>query len=188
MKQFESKKERKSSVRYSKVLGNQICGLIEDKMTITELCRMPGMPSRRAVHRWRHKYDDFNLKVKRAEDIRLTSLVDDMIVRSREDVIQVLTLKLGRKPDKLEIHAHVAMLRLQIDTTKFLAAKLYGTRSADIDEKTSSAVINIINYKPVKEPNSPIKIVQDLQPEHLKSVTTEMTPTQIAQMEYDNKK
>ncbi len=179
----------KKRVRYSPAIGRKICGYIEDKMTITQLCKLPDMPDRRNIHRWRHKHDEFEEIYVRAEQIRLSFLVDEMLELTSGSVIKDLMRKNGVAPDKLEVHAEMHMRRLRVDVIKFLAAKLYGGDRGQGTVVKSDNIVNVVNYSPkVSDDNLMIqsKPVIDLQPQRLKSKSL-LTVAQQAQVDMKKK-
>ena len=175
---------RESSIRYSKVLARRVCDLIESKMTITEICKKIEMPDRRTIHRWRHKYPDFDERLIRSERIRLSFLVDEMIELTNEDMLVYLLDKNKRIPTRIEVYAESSRRRLRVDTIKFLSAKLYGTKSYEIEQQHIDKVIQVVNYqsndRSINENQK--KFIPDLQPKELK-YTPVLTPAQQAQVD-----
>ena len=177
-------KARKKKIRYSYAISKKICELIESKMTLTKICELPDMPDRRSVHRWRHEHQEFDIKFRTSESIRLSFLVDEMIDITdvhNNTSFQTLENKLRREPTKPEVNSYNQQLRLRVDTIKFLSANLYGPKKADIDLTVNDKVINVVSYDPPKSVETANKL-PDLQPAYLKNASF-LTLAQQAQVD-----
>jgi len=123
---------------YSPAVADYICARLADGETLTAICRTRGLPSRQAVHRWRMRNDAFNDAYMRAREIGMESMSDDMLTIADDDTADTL-------PDGSPNHANIGRARLQVDTRKFLLAKLapkvYGDRvEVDVSGTVQHAV------------------------------------------------
>ena len=110
---------------YTPATAELIAARLADGETLSQICRTPGMPSRQTVHQWRMRIPAFNDLYMRAREIGMESMSDDMLVIADDDSGDQL-------PDGSPNSANVQRSRLQVDTRKFLLAKLapkvYGDR------------------------------------------------------------
>jgi len=110
---------------YSPAIADYICARLADGETLTAICRTRGLPTRQTVHRWRMRNPAFDDQYMRARAIGMEAMSDDMLAIADDDTLDVL-------PDGTANHASVGRARLQVDTRKFLLAKLaprvYGDR------------------------------------------------------------
>lgn len=181
---------RDSQVRFSMKLAAKICVMIEDKMTIAGVSEVNGMPSRRSIHRWRHKHPKFHDMMVVSETIRLNNFVDEMmdLTSVEGDIIEYLTGKYYREPTQRELNAEAIRRRLRVDTIKFLSAKLYADRSGSNNVTQVDKVINVVNYASIKtEKPKGVSIIPDLQPDYLKHAAM-LTPAQQAQVDLVTKR
>jgi ribosomal protein L40E len=69
-------KVRKPLVEYTPDLGRQVCDLIAEGETLTDICLMPGFPAIRDIARWRTEIDEFAVAFAIARDTRADIRVD----------------------------------------------------------------------------------------------------------------
>ncbi len=162
---------KKTQVRYSKKLCDEILLLIEQKKTLTYICKLEGMPSMRSIYGWRHKYPDFNERFKVSEEIRVSCLVDEMLDMTEEgkSAYDRLVKKLGCEPSKGQLYSEEARIKERNGNTKFFVARLSGVRNDRKSDNQDSTPIVIKSYTRDGAENSSEKINQDLQPSHLKN-------------------
>lgn len=77
-------KVRKPSVEYTPELGRQVCDLIAEGETLTDICNMPGFPAVRDIARWRTEVDEFAQALAIAKDVRADIRVDSIAKTVRE--------------------------------------------------------------------------------------------------------
>jgi len=110
---------------YTPATAELIAARLADGETLSQICRTPGMPRRQTVHQWRMRIPAFNDLYMRAREIGMESMSDDMLVIADDDAGDLLA-------DGSPNSANVQRARLQVDTRKFLLAKLapkvYGDR------------------------------------------------------------
>lgn len=102
---------------YSPAVAALICARLADGETLTAICRTPGLPARQTVHQWRMRNDAFAAEYARARGIGMESMSDDLLTIADDDTND-------RNEDGSPNHANVQRARLQVDTRKFLMAKL----------------------------------------------------------------
>lgn len=110
---------------YTPATAELIAARLADGETLSSICRTPGMPSRQTVHQWRMRIPAFDDLYMRARAIGMEAMSDDMLVIADDDSGDL-------NPDGTPNSANVQRSRLQVDTRKFLLAKLapkvYGDR------------------------------------------------------------
>lgn len=110
---------------FSQELIDKICELIANGMSLRAVCSQEGMPSAVTVCKWLSENQEFSKQYARAREEQAVSFADEII--SIADSVE---------PDS----AAVAKAKLQIDSRKWLAAKMapkkYGDKQ-EIDVKSS---------------------------------------------------
>ncbi len=110
---------------YTPATAELIATRLADGETLSNICRTPGMPARQTVHQWRMRIPAFADLYARAREIGMESMADDVLTIADDDTGDTL-------PDGSPNSANVQRSRLQVDTRKFLMAKLapkvYGDR------------------------------------------------------------
>lgn len=110
---------------YTPAVAQLIATRLADGELLSEICRTPGLPTRQTVHQWRMRIPAFNDLYMRAREIGMESMGDDTLLIADDDSGDIL-------PDGTPNSANVQRSRLQVDTRKFLMAKLapkvYGDR------------------------------------------------------------
>lgn len=89
---------------YSQVIADKICELLIDGMTLMEICKQEGFPTKGTVYSWRNKYKEFDERVKKAKELRAESFHDKAI-------------ETAEQAEKRTIHQS----RLQVETYKWAA-------------------------------------------------------------------
>jgi len=102
---------------YTPATAALICARLADGETLTSICRTAGMPSRQTVHQWRMRMPAFADDYGRAREIGMETMADAILTISDDDTGD-------RNADGSPNHANVGRARLQVDTRKFLMAKL----------------------------------------------------------------
>jgi hypothetical protein len=110
---------------YTPATAELIAARLADGETLSQICRTPGMPARQTVQQWRMRIPAFADLYARAREIGMEAMSDDMLVIADDDTGDV-------NSDGTPNSASVQRARLQVDTRKFLLAKLaprvYGDR------------------------------------------------------------
>lgn len=114
--QIQRKSPGRSST-YSPAVAELICARLADGETLTQICRTPGIPSRQTIHNWRMSNPAFFDQYARAREIGMESMSDDLLTIADDD-------SGDRLADGSPNSAAVQRSRLQVDTRKFLMAKL----------------------------------------------------------------
>lgn len=71
-------------VAYSEEVGSAICSLVGSGYPMTIIERMEGMPSRRTVNQWLHRYPNFERSYRQARERMADALVDMTLELARE--------------------------------------------------------------------------------------------------------
>lgn len=77
-------KVRKPLVEYTPAMGRQVCDLIAEGETLTDICNMPGFPAVRDIARWRTEVDEFAQSFAIARDVRADIRVDGIAKAVKE--------------------------------------------------------------------------------------------------------
>lgn len=102
--------------KYSDELAEKICELIASGMSLRTVCSQDGMPSAVTVCKWLSENEEFSKQYARAREEQAVSFADEII--SIADSVE---------PDS----AAVAKAKLQIDSRKWLAAKMAPKKYGD---------------------------------------------------------
>lgn len=110
---------------YTPATAELIAARLADGETLSSICKTPGMPRRQTVHQWRMRHPGFADLYARAREIGMETMSDDILTIADDDTHDT---DADGKPNS----ANVQRARLQVDTRKFLMAKLapkvYGER------------------------------------------------------------
>jgi hypothetical protein len=93
--------------QFSEALAAEICRRLADGELLCDICRPTRMPSRDTVRRWQSEYGPFRDRYAIARDQQVDALAEEAI-------------QIARSADA----DTVAVCRLQIDTIKWLIAKI----------------------------------------------------------------
>ena len=85
---------------YTEELADDICRLIADGETLTNICKMPDMPPRMTVYDWLEAHEGFRAKYARARDIQADAM-DDLILKTASE-----TTNDSYRPDQVRIGAY----------------------------------------------------------------------------------
>lgn len=121
----DTKRKAGRPSKYSDEMAEKICELISSGMSLRTVCSQDGMPSAVTVCKWLSENDEFSKQYARAREEQAVSFADE-IIQIADSV----------EPDS----AAVAKAKLQIDSRKWLAARMapkkYGDKQ-EIDVKSS---------------------------------------------------
>jgi hypothetical protein len=115
---------------WSLQLGDAICDLIADGLSLRAICERPGMPDRRTVFRWLASQEEFchRYSLARMFQDECLEIADD----ASGDIIRHVT-KNGREVERVN-HEHLRRAKLRVATRNWmvgrLAPKKYGERLA----------------------------------------------------------
>lgn len=101
---------------FSQELIDKICELIANGMSLRAVCSQEGMPSAVTVCKWLSENEEFSKQYARAREEQAVSFADE-IIQIADSV----------EPDS----AAVAKAKLQIDSRKWLAAKMAPKKYGD---------------------------------------------------------
>lgn len=144
------KGSRNKRVKFSKPLGEHIALEMEKGRTLTEICKDEGMPSLRAVHKWKYDFPEFAQRYEEAEVNRLNLRIDllhdlaDLPPPNPNDAPKDLTPAEKKQWVNMVMHQR----RNKMDSIKFEAAKMmpkkYGEDRMDVVQ--TGDTYNIVNY------------------------------------------
>ena len=130
---------------YTDDLANEICSRISEGRSVNSICKDKDMPSRPTFYKWLADNDSFLNKYNAATEQRADYHFDEMI-----DIA-----------DKVEPEsAEVAKARLQIDTRKWIVARMrprkYGDniQESDAEDNNAQPVTVNIEVKDARKPES----------------------------------
>src|SRR3954465_1650167 len=112
--------KRRAKGGYSADLAKRICDMVAEGESLATIAKMDGMPGRRPVRDWLNQHPDFERQYEIARRERTDNLVDESIA-------------IADAVDGSD-NAAVQKARLQVDTRKWLAAKLLPERFGDRTE------------------------------------------------------
>lgn len=75
------KKKMGRPTKYTKKLGDEICGRMGNGESLLKICKSEKMPSRRTVYRWYfdNRYKDFRRNYDEAQEMRIKHMADEII-------------------------------------------------------------------------------------------------------------
>ncbi|WP_448970276.1 terminase small subunit-like protein [Neisseria sp.] len=112
----DTKRKTGRPSKYSDEMAEKICELIANGMSLRTVCLQEGMPSAVTVCKWLSENQEFSKQYARAREEQAVSFADEII--SIADSVE---------PDS----AAVAKAKLQIDSRKWLAAKMAPKKYGD---------------------------------------------------------
>lgn len=74
----------KPRVTYSAEVGESILELYSDGLSLSEICCMPNMPTRRAVMNWLVEHEEFFTAFARAREVNAAAIADHIAVIERQ--------------------------------------------------------------------------------------------------------
>lgn len=112
----DTKRKTGRPSKYNDEMAEKICELIASGMSLRTVCSQDGMPSAVTVCKWLSENEEFSKQYARAREDQAASFADEII--SIADSVE---------PDS----AAVAKAKLQIDSRKWLAAKMAPKKYGD---------------------------------------------------------
>jgi len=106
-------------------MGLKICEHLSAGLTLSQVCKLEGMPNNHLVWEWRRANPSFAQAYTRAREAGM-EVWADQIVEIADDATTDYMTKEGKNGAVLSVvdHEHVTRSRLRIDTRKFLMAKI----------------------------------------------------------------
>lgn len=127
---------------YTLELAIAICEQVADGRPLISICQQEGMPNRATVRDWRLRHPEFDAMYTRAREEFADSLVDELLELADKSRMGVKT-KMGPNGEEVTTGDMVERARIQIDTRKWLAAKIlpkkYGEK-IEVDGKQEVVV------------------------------------------------
>jgi hypothetical protein len=121
--------ERKRPVDYTPELGQQICDLVAEGNDVATICRMPGMPTDRAVRKWAREHEEFGVALEAAREHRANVLFDSLSELTED-------IRSGKVPHN-QGRATFDVLRFRIQQD---GRRRYGERPAQLDVKVGVGI------------------------------------------------
>lgn len=123
---------------YSQETADALCAHLSDGLSLREICRMDGMPSKSTVMRWLHDNQSFRDQYARAKEIGIEALAEDIL-----DIADDATNDWMERFDKdgqnvaWQLNGEaVRRSQIRIDARKWLLSKLAPKRYGDKVETT----------------------------------------------------
>jgi hypothetical protein len=147
---------------YNPKVANDICEFLAQGMSLTQICRMEGIPSYPTVMSWLNEEDgnfrlEFLNKYRIARDIQADYLADEMIDISDDGKNDFMERQSKNGIRLIIPNAEmVQRSKLRVDTRKWVAARLKPKKYGD----SSSVSLTGADGKPLN-PQGPTKIIFD---------------------------
>ena len=127
--------KQSKSVPYNAALGERICALLRDGLTLNQVCKLEGMPTEAAVRQWASNPDHpITANYARAREIGYQRMADEIIQISDDSSGDTYEDADGNERVN---HDHIQRSRLRVDTRKWLLSKalpkMYGDKVALTD-------------------------------------------------------
>ena len=122
---IEEKRKKRGRGRpslYTEELGNFICDEMAEGKTLLELAQNGVIPDRGTIYGWLDDHPDFRIKFARAREAQAHFYFEKVAQIAFDESKDRYTDAKGRV---ISDHARVARARLQVDSMKFMAAKLF---------------------------------------------------------------
>jgi hypothetical protein len=120
---------------YTPDLGERICALLAEGMSLRRICQQQGMPDKATVLRWASRTPEFRDQYARAREVAADALVDEALAiadDASEDIEQVDSGD-GVLATRVN-HEHIHRSKLRVQVRQWMAARLnprkYGDRVA----------------------------------------------------------
>ena len=128
--------KQSKSVPYTAALGERICALLRDGLTLNQVCKLEGMPREASVREWAANPDHpITSNYARSREIGYQKMADELIEIS-DDATNDWIERTRDDGSTVEVvnHEHIQRSRLRVDTRKWLLSKalpkMYGDKVA----------------------------------------------------------
>lgn len=116
---------------YTPELGDLICDMLAEGMSLRKVCTNKNMPDKSTVFRWLRIHDAFRDQYTRAKEEAADALAEELLDIADDAANDTMTItKNGRKMEVVN-HENINRSRLRVDTRKFLMAKMKPKRYGD---------------------------------------------------------
>lgn len=138
----EPKRGRGQPTKYNPEIGQRICSLISQAISLKAICQMEGMPDTDTVVEWRWRNSDFSVAYAQAREDSADAFADEIMAiaddRSTDWKLDEVT---GIwKPD----HDVINRAKLRVDARKWIAAKL---KPASYGERVEATIKGQIDHR-----------------------------------------
>ena len=131
-----------TAVRYSEEVEDELLALVASGLSLYQIEKIKGMPSRRSVLAWKYKYPDFSRKFDAARLAGVDSIAED-ILNIADDGSNDWVERLGYNgaTPKMEVNGEaIHRSKLRVESRKWLLAKLMPKKYGDkVSQEVSGA-------------------------------------------------
>lgn len=135
----------KNTTSFTPEIGERICELLMEGMTLREACRQDGMPAESTVRRWAAEdVEGFFAQYTRAREIGYMAMADEVVEISDNGTNDWMERN-GKDDEGWEANGeHLQRSRLRVDTRKWLLSKalpkMYGDKLAIGGDKSMDPI------------------------------------------------
>jgi transposase-like protein len=136
---------------FSEKLADEICRLIAEGVSLSDVCRREGMPVRQTVHDWViNNRDGFGDRYARARELQADRFAEELLEIADDTSHDVVE----RNGELVVDHEHIQRSKLRVDTRKWLMARMAPRKWGDKvvlagDAESPLHTIRQINLVPV---------------------------------------
>lgn len=119
---------------YTPELADEICALLAEGKSLRSICRSPLMPAASTVFLWLRTHDVFSEQYARAKEESADALAEELLhIASTPKKGKIITTKKIGEDEEVTVKVEdmLGHRRLQIDTIKFLMAKMKPKKYGD---------------------------------------------------------
>lgn len=131
-----------AGTHFTQAIGDQICGLLAQGLSLMSICSMEGMPDTTTIYAWRRRFPSFSLAYAQAREDAADAFADEIlaIADDRSDDWKLDETTNTWKPD----HDIVNRAKLRVDARKWIAAKL---KPATYSDRVEARISGTVEHK-----------------------------------------
>lgn len=142
---------RAKASKFSDEQAEAICDLLAEGWSLTEVCKLPGMPSEAVVRLWilqddGGKADGMAAYYTRARQVQALGWADDLIEIADDARNDWMERNDPDNPGWQANHEHINRSKLRIDTRRFLLAKMLPKVYGDTTDKGKGGTSFVFNF------------------------------------------
>ena len=141
---------------YTQEIGDEICMLMSEGLSVLKISEMDGMPEYRKIMRWRNAHEDFRHNYARAREARADFLVEEALQIIDDKSQDILDIKEGGDSRMITNSAAVARAKLQFEGRKWaagqMAPKNWGQQGLQVTGEDGGPVKVTVNVMLKKAP------------------------------------